>query len=82
MTFSADTNIFEFFRPIPILITDTLTYRLRKFCHYFSINLTLEASLIPLQRKTIANKSRSPVLFTKKQTKNTTILHIHMLEQL
>ena len=37
-----------------------------KFCHYFSINLALQASLIPLQRKTIANTSRIPVLFNKK----------------
>ena len=37
-----------------------------KFCHYFSINLTLKALLIPLQRKTIANTSHTAVLFNEK----------------
>ena len=39
-----------------------------KFCRYFSINLTLKASLlvIPLQRKATANTSHPPVLFNKK----------------
>ena len=42
-----------------------------KLCHYFSTNLTLEASLIPLQRKTVANISHSPVLLIKKKKKQT-----------
>ena len=29
------------------------------FCHYFSLNLTLKASIILLQRKTISNTSHS-----------------------
>ena len=37
-----------------------------KLCRYFSTNLTLNASLIPLRRKTIANTSHTPVLFIKK----------------
>ena len=41
--------------------TDILT---TKFCDYFSIKLTLKATLIPLQRKTIANASHNLVLFT------------------
>ena len=40
-----------------------------KLCHYFSTNLTLKASLIPLQRKTIANTSHTLVLFIKKTNK-------------
>ena len=44
-----------------------------KFCHYISFTLTLKASPIPLQRKTIANISHTPVLFDKKTNKNTTI---------
>ena len=44
-----------------------------KFRHNFSVNLILKATLIPLQRKTIVNASHTPVLFIKKQTKNTTI---------
>ena len=54
MTFSGRYRYFETYRPIPISITDILT---TKFCPYFSINLTLKASLISLQRKTIANTS-------------------------
>ena len=65
MTFEADTdiNVFEIFSLIPVWITNILT---TEFCHYFSINLTLKASPIPLQRKTIANTSQTLVLFNKK----------------
>ena len=72
MTFQVDTNIdiLEIFRPISI--TDILT---TKFCDYFSItgNLTLKATLIPLQRKTIANTSHNFSIIHKQQKKNTTI---------
>ena len=44
-----------------------------KLCHYFSTKLTRKASLIPIQRKTIANTSHSQYYSMKKQTKNTTI---------
>ena len=57
--FSADTDIDN--RYINLLAT--------KLCHYFSTNLTLKASLIPIQRKTIANTSHTPVLFNEKTNK-------------
>ena len=60
--FEADTDIDN--RYINLLAT--------KLCHYFSTNLTLKASLISIQRKTIANTSHTSVLFNEK-TKNTTI---------
>ena len=63
---NTDINILEIFRPIPISITDILT---TKFCHYVSINLTLKATQIPFQRKTIANTSHNLVLFTKTNLK-------------
>ena len=53
-----------------------------KFCHYFSTNLTLKASLIPIQRKTIANTSHTPVLFIKKTNKKYNDLAINSQEQL
>ena len=61
--FYVDTNIDNWY--INLLTT--------KFCPYFLIYLTLKASRIPLQRKTIANTSHTLVLFIKKQTKNTMI---------
>ena len=54
--FKADTDINN--RYLKLLTT--------KFCRYFSINLTLKASLIPFQRKAIANTSRPLVLLNKK----------------
>ena len=53
-----------------------------KFCHYFSTNFTLKASLIPIQRKTIANTSHTPVLFIKKTNKKHNDLAINSLERL
>ena len=69
--FQADTDIdnLEIFRPITISLTDTLT---TKFCHYFSINLTLKASLIPLPRL-LQTQVALQYYSIKKQTKNTTI---------
>ena len=54
--FSADTDIDN--RYINLLAT--------KLCHYFSTNLTLKASLIPIQRKTVANTSHTPLLYKQK----------------
>ena len=48
-----------------------------KLCHYFSINLTLKASLIPLQRKTITNTSHTLELFIKKTNKKYSGLEIN-----
>ena len=53
-----------------------------KFCHYFSTNLTLKASLIPIQRKTIAITSHTPVLFIKKTNKKYNDLAINSQERL
>ena len=82
MTFSSNTNvdILEIFRLIPILMTDILTYNMI-FCHYLSINLTLKASLIPLQRKTIANTSHTPVLFNEKANQKYKDLPINSQER-
>ena len=52
-----------------------------KFCHYFSINLALKASLIPLQRKTIANTSHTPVLFNEKANQKYQDLPINSQER-
>ena len=65
---------YDFFRLIPIIWKFLGRYRYinllaTKLCHYFSTNLTLKASIIPLQRKTIANTRHTPVLFIKKINK-------------
>ena len=69
--FQADTGINN--RYINLLAT--------KLCHYFATNLTLKASLIPIQRKTIANTSLTPVLFIEKTNKKYNNLAINSQER-
>ena len=70
--FLADTDIDN--RYINLLAT--------KLCHYFSTNLTLKASQIPIQRKTVANTSHAPVLFIRKTNKKYNDLAINSQERL
>ena len=53
-----------------------------KFSYYFLTNLTLKASLIPIQRKTIANTSHTSVLFIKKTNKEYNDLAINSQQRL
>ena len=68
--FQADTDIDN--RYINLFAT--------KLCHYFSTNLTLKASLIPTQRKTIASTNHTPVSFIKKTNKKYNDLAINSQE--
>ena len=52
-----------------------------KFCHYYLIKLTLKASLISLQTKTIVNTSHTMVLFNKKTNQKYNDLAINSQER-
>ena len=45
-------------RPVRLFQADS-DLLITTFCHYFSLNLTLKASIILLQRKTISNTSHT-----------------------
>ena len=45
-------------RPVQLFQADS-DLLITTFCHYFSLNLTLKASIILLQRKTISNTSHT-----------------------
>ena len=69
MTFSGRYRYFGIFLADTDIDNRYINLLATTFCHYFSTNLTLKASLIPIQRKTIANTSHTPVLFIKKTNK-------------
>ena len=55
-------------RPVRLFLADSDIDKLVdiKFCHYFSINLTLKASIILLQRKAISNTSHTKQIERKR----------------